>query len=116
MLHHPVGDLVGILLQLVQIGADEVQVDIDLPKPGRLKRSSFLNSDSQVDIIAHHLARIDHHVELRIISLGKIDQPAVNLGLGHVPLPFGDAARRVADDGEDVRDAAQLLEPLFDLD
>lgn len=46
---HPRRDLVGVLLQFIQIGADQVQIDIDLAEAGGLERRDFLHGDVQID-------------------------------------------------------------------
>ena len=54
------------------------------------------------------LARISHRVELAELALRQIEQPEIDRTARHIALAAGDAAGRIANHSECVRDAANL--------
>ena len=112
---HPVGDRLRIELELLHVGATQIEIDHHLPEAGARNRCHVLDRRPQVGIVDEDPPGVLHDFELAVVPLSEVDQPAVDAGARHLPLPPGGAAAGVADRRERLRHAAHTPQPLLDL-
>src|SRR5581483_4887237 len=107
--------LIGVLLQLLEARAAEVEFEIGLAHAAAAEGAYALHAGAEVGIFLKHAARVGHHLELSVIALREIGQPHVDIRGRDVPLTGLDVAGRVADRRHDIGHAAQFGDAALEL-
>ncbi len=112
---HAGEDLVRVPLEPVDVGAEQVELDVREPLPLAGEHVDALHARANVGIIGEQPPRVGHDVELRERALLEIEHAHVDRADRHVALARAHSPLRVPDRGDEARHAAQPLHPPLDL-